>query len=262
MKPNRRNISRLPIKYILNPDISEDSDLSSGDDSDDDYQQLNHDSSDSENKSSDNEDESSSDSDDDDNTNHAQQTQNEHKVQWAEVDPENISVKNIPFSGIPPPNNLPLQEPIEYFRDMITDELLLKMVEESNKYTLQIDITKSLNLSKAELEQFIGIFFLTSNVKMPNTRDYWEQSLQYKTISKVMPIRRFERIKQFLHCNDNTQTPRDGNNKLSKIRPIINTLKSHFHLSAPTENLFIDEQMVPFKGRSRLKQYNPQKPKK
>ena len=59
----------------------------------------------------DNEDESSSDSDDD-NTNNAQQTQNEHKVQWVEVDSENISVKNIPFSGknipfcgIPPQNN-------------------------------------------------------------------------------------------------------------------------------------------------------------
>ena len=80
----------------------------------------------------DNEDESSSDSDDD-NTNNAQQTQNEHKVQWVEVDSENISVKNIPFSGknipfcgIPPQNNSPLQEPIEYFCDIITDELLLK----------------------------------------------------------------------------------------------------------------------------------------
>ena len=34
MKTNTRNIYRLPIKYILNPD----------DDSDNDYQQLNHDS--------------------------------------------------------------------------------------------------------------------------------------------------------------------------------------------------------------------------
>ena len=101
-----------------------------------------------------------------------------------------------------------------------------------------------------------------SILKMPSTRDYWEQSLQYKTISKVMPIRRFERIKRFLYCNNNTQMPGDGNDKLYKIRPITDALKSHFQLSAPTENLCIDEQMVPFKGRSRLKQYNLQKPKK
>ena len=31
---------------------------------------------------------------------------------------------------------------------------------------------------------------------------------------------------------------------------------------APTEILCTNEQMVPFKGRSKLKQYNPQKPKK
>ena len=43
---------------------------------------------------------------------------------------------------------------------VITDELLFKMIEESNKYTLQIDITRPLNLSKAELEQFIGILLL------------------------------------------------------------------------------------------------------
>ena len=37
MKPNRRNNSRLPMNYILNPNISEDSDLSSDDDC---YQRL------------------------------------------------------------------------------------------------------------------------------------------------------------------------------------------------------------------------------
>ena len=52
------------------------------------------------------------------------------------------------------------------------------MVEESNKYALQIDITKSLNLSKAKLEQVIEILFLMSIMKMPGTQDYWERSLQ------------------------------------------------------------------------------------
>ena len=44
------------------------------------------------------------------------------------------------------------------------------MVEESNKYALQIDITKPLNLSKAELEQFIGILFLMLTENAKHTR--------------------------------------------------------------------------------------------
>ena len=57
-------------------------------------------------------------------------------------------------------NNLPLQEVIEYLCCIITDELLLKMVEESNKCALQIDKTKPLNFSKADIEQFIGFLYV------------------------------------------------------------------------------------------------------
>ena len=46
------------------------------------------------------------------------------------------------------------------------------MVEESNKYVLQIDIKKPLNLPKAELEQFLRIILLMSIVKMTGTQDY------------------------------------------------------------------------------------------
>ena len=79
----------------------------------------------------------------------------------------------------------------------------MRIVDESNKYALQVDITKPLNLTQSELEQFIGILFLMSTVKMPNTRDYWDQHLQYQNIFNVISVRRFEKIKRFLHCNDN-----------------------------------------------------------
>ena len=69
----------------------------------------------------------------------------------------------------------------------------------------------------------------------------------------------FQTNKEFLHCNDNTRGTRDGNDRLYKIWSIIDTLKSHFQLSALTENVRIDEQMGLFKRRSQLKKYNPQK---
>ena len=83
---------------------------------------------------------------------------------------------NLPFTGNPPLGPLPVQEPVDYFRDLFDDELLLRIVDESNKYALQIDINKPLGLTQAELEQFIGILYLMSIVRMPSQRDYWSQS--------------------------------------------------------------------------------------
>ena len=132
-------------------------------------------------------------------------------------------MKDIPFTGNPPLQVLPLQEPIDYFWDIINDELIARIVEENNTYAAQVDIDKPLDLTSDELEQFIGILFLMSVVKMPATRDYWELFLQYDCIASIMSVRRFERIKRFLHCNDNEKMNRDFPDKFFKIRPLIDT---------------------------------------
>ena len=62
----------------------------------------------------------------------------------------------------------------------------MRIVDESNKYALQVDITKPLNLTQSELEQFIGILLLMSIVKMPSTRDYWDQHLQYSFTAMII----------------------------------------------------------------------------
>lgn len=77
-----------------------------------------------------------------------------------------------------------------------------------------------------------------------------------------MTLRRFETIKRLLHCNDNLSRPDDCGDKLYKIRPILDTLTTKFNDAIPAEKLSIDEQVVPFKGSSSLKTYNPKKPKK
>ena len=181
---------------------------------------------------------------------------------WRTVPIENTDLQEFPFTGNPPLGQLPIQEPIDYFRDIIGDELIAHIVSESNIYASQIDINKPLNLTVEELEQFIGILFVMSIVKMPSTRDYWEQNMGYDKIADVMPTKRFEQIKRFLHLNNNMQMPKDCPDKLFKVWPLINAIKERFQMIAPTEILRIDEQMVPFKGRSKLKQYNQQKPKK
>ena len=77
-----------------------------------------------------------------------------------------------------------------------------------------------------------------------------------------MSCNRFEKIKRFIHCNDNLEAPQPLTDVLYKVRPIITHFQNVFKLFKPKEFICIDEQVVPFKRRSRIKQYNPNKPKR
>ncbi|XP_065674116.1 uncharacterized protein LOC136091060 [Hydra vulgaris] len=178
---------------------------------------------------------------------------------------DDIKQINLPFQNSNDEEdnkNVISDEPISYVKRFLADELLQNIVDESNKYALQKNIEKNLHLDKNELEQFIGILYLMSIVKLPSTRMYWRNELYFEKVASVMTLNRFEKIKLFLHCNDDMQHPENCTDKLYKIHPIVNMLKKSFISLKHEEIMCIDEQTVPFKGRSLLKQYNPQKPKK
>lgn len=66
----------------------------------------------------------------------------------------------INWTQVAPTDNLQIQlagEPIDYFRDIITDKILEHITTETNKYAVQANSNKLLNMTKEELEEFIGI---------------------------------------------------------------------------------------------------------
>lgn len=77
---------------------------------------------------------------------------------------------------------------------------------------------------------------------------------------------RFKQITAMIHLNNNaTNFPRNHPNydKLHKVRPVIEDLNkaiSEVFFYRPLNLAAVDESMIPFKGRSSLKQYNPMKP--
>ncbi|XP_065670191.1 piggyBac transposable element-derived protein 2-like [Hydra vulgaris] len=75
-----------------------------------------------------------------------------------------------------------------------------------------------------------------------------------------MSLNSFEEIKRFLHFSNNNKAT--CGDKLHKVRPLITKLVEHLKNISIEENLAVDEQIIPFKGRSSLKQYNPKKPHK
>ena len=54
----------------------------------------------------------------------------------------------------------------------------------------------------------------------------------------------------------------EGVDKIKKIRPLVEGLRQRYGTVAMEEHLSVDEQIVPFKGRSCLRQFNPKKPHK
>lgn len=68
-----------------------------------------------------------------------------------------------------------------------------------------------------------------------------------------MPRNRFQLLLQMLHFSDNSILSDD---RLQKIRPLLEKLKSTFQDPiTPSENVCIDETLVPFRGRLQFLQY-------
>ena len=79
-----------------------------------------------------------------------------------------------------------------------------------------------------------------------------------------MTAKRFKKVTEVIHCNDNTLNPprgQDGHDKLHKLPPLIDKLNARCTaVYKPSGTVAVDESMIAFKGRNSLKQYMPLKP--
>ncbi|KAK2723626.1 hypothetical protein QYM36_002087 [Artemia franciscana] len=94
---------------------------------------------------------------------------------------------------------------------------------------------------------------------------YWEKELNYTLISGKMSRDRFTLIQRYLHFNENSKCkPKTdpGHDHLLKVRPIVDMLRENLMRTEPEERHSIDEQIIPFKGRSVMRLYLPSKPHK
>ncbi|KAK9530196.1 hypothetical protein VZT92_011716 [Zoarces viviparus] len=94
-----------------------------------------------------------------------------------------------------------------------------------------------------------------------STRMFWNKACQVSQVADTMILNRWEAIKKALYFNNNEER-QEENDPIYKIRPLVTHLNSKLTSIPMSENLAVDEQMIPFKGRNRIKQYLPSKPKK
>jgi hypothetical protein len=158
-----------------------------------------------------------------------------------------------------------LDTPLQFFSYFFDDKLIETILNETQLYSLQVDVNKPVNITKTELNRYIGILLYASVIHVPNIRDYWSTELGFPQIYEAMSLNRFETIRRFLHFNNNNaMLVRGGPNFdcLHKIRPLVDHLNSKYSSIQCREYLSVDEQLCATKARSYLKQYLPAKPHK
>ena len=98
-------------------------------------------------------------------------------------------------------------------------------------------------------------------VQMPRVRAYWENETRFSPIADVMARGRFERLASMLHfCDNLNASDEQKKDKMWKLCPWLDTVKTRFLQIPPEENHAVDEIMVSFKGKSSIKQYIRGKP--
>ena len=79
-----------------------------------------------------------------------------------------------------------IKSPLEYFRQFWPDEINDLVVEQTNLYSTQKSGT-SINTTKPEMEQFIGMHLKMGLIQLPSYKLYWSQKMRYPAIADQMP---------------------------------------------------------------------------
>ena len=159
-----------------------------------------------------------------------------------------------------------LENPIDFFKAFFDDDMTQLIADQTNLNSVQCDLVKgSIGTTKSEIERLLSVFLKMCIVQMPRYPMYWEAATRYTPIADLISRDRFKKLKSFLHFSDNSTAPGKNDeayDKLYKVRPLLQMLRKNCLAAPPEEHNAVDEQIIPFKGKSSLRRYLPKKPKK
>ena len=181
----------------------------------------------------------------------------ERTYRWRKKD---MLEKDVTFTSkfSDPPIDLPT--PYQYFRKFFPPALDELVAEQTNLYSVQ-KCNRNIKTTPNEISSLIGMMMKMGIVQLPSYRLFWSQSFRYEPIAEVMPKNRFLDLLSNLHFANNLEIEKQD--KLAKIRPIIDGVREECVKVEPEEYHSVDEQIIPSKTKySSIRQYNPKKPVK
>ena len=137
------------------------------------------------------------------------------------------------------------------------------------KHLILIDIYNvTKGITKEDILAFIGVRIFMGINKLPSIENYWSNDVLYKNnlVKKVMSKEYYYFICFSLHFKEKNTSKNNEENEIDlrkKIQIFIEKLSSNFQKYYTLgKNITIDESLLHFTGRNKMKFYIPMKPHK
>lgn len=151
---------------------------------------------------------------------------------------------------------------LDYFEMFLTNDDTQYIVDQTNLYSTNCT-GKSINITVEEFKTYLAIKIMMGIIKLPAYIDYWNQKTRVASIADIMSLKRYQKIRRYLHFNDNNF---DDGDRYYKIRPILDRVlvRSHCLQQEEEHKYSVDEMMIPYKRKKagNRRQYMQNKPTK
>lgn len=158
-----------------------------------------------------------------------------------------------------PPENI--QDPGSYFCKYLNDDFFKSMALYTN--IREVETTgKSLNTDEREIKMFFGCCLLIGIYNLPRIRMFWQRDSRVPIVSDSLSRARFFQLRTKLKLVDDNAVSKEAvsNDRFWKVRPMLDRIQRACLQNERTEQVSIDEQMIPFHGKVLMRQYVRGKP--
>lgn len=189
------------------------------------------------------------------------------KLVWSPTNEETLRYLPAATGLIPGPTHYAvarISDPISSFMLFLTDEIVQHIVVMTNQHGRRtLDAWRDLDAD--EIRAYVGLIVLAGvyRSKHESTVSLWSEKSGRSIFRATMSHKRFRQISRAMRFDDKLSRPRRQDDRLAAFRQVWDLWTSRLSmLFNPDRNLTVDEQLVPFKGRCRFRQYMPKKPAK
>ena len=133
--------------------------------------------------------------------------------------------------------------------------------KELKEYIIESTLENKFELSVDELNAFIGVFITSSFNARKKEPDYWSQdiALRHDLIAAAISSKKYLSIKQ--HLKFSKSSDKNLEDKIWRVRKLIEIFKNNIQqFNFFSSSLSVDESMIKFYGRCKIKQYMRNKP--